>query len=297
MCAAVARAETDPAVQPATAVESATTSRVRFEQQATQVGDHVVQRIGAELNVATKIIQSGQVANESTSQMRRQQQRTIDVLEAAEGRVTRARASFQVSRRQTPENADPNDFSPQAIEGKTYLMQRTDGKLNVTDAEGMIPPLDEYKLVIESLESVGQANPLAELLAGRSLAMGEKLLVPREMARTILGLGDQLGRVRRFELSLVKLDAVKSEKQSDGAATPAAVFKAQIQVEPTDSSPLMVTLAGQLSVDPASCRILAIDLSGPVTMTTVERTAGGIFQYSAAGELRMAMRSQYGRVE
>lgn len=292
--ASVASGETDPAVRPATAVETQPAPRIRFEQQATQVGDRVVQRIGADLTVNTKIVQSGQVANESTNRMRRQQQRTIDVLEAIEGRVAQARVSFQASRRQSPENSDPNDFSPQSIEGKTYLMRREGDKLTVTDAEGTIPPLDEFKLVMESLESVGKPNPLGELLAGRTLAVGDRLLVPREMARTILGLGDQLGTVRRFELSLVRTtDAKASNEKVDANLT--AVFKAHIEVAPNDSSPLSVTLDGELAVEPSSCRLLAIDLAGPVGMSSVERTAGGIYQYSAAGELKMAMRSQYGR--
>jgi hypothetical protein len=303
LAASFARAETDSAVEPATAIEPRSgagsitpAARVRFEQQATQVGDRVVQRIGAELTVAMKIVQSGQVAHESTTHMRRQQQRTIDVLEVAEGRVAKARVSFQASRRQSPENADPNDYSAQLIEGKTYLMHRTAERLNVTDAAGLIPPLEEYKLVMESLESVGKPNPLAELLAGRTLAVGEHLHVPREMARTVLGLGDQLGTVRRFELSLARLDDAKPRKPAE-AAPQTAVFKAHIEVAPNDVSPLSVTLGGELAIEPASCRLLSIDLAGPVTMSSIERTAGGIFQYTAGGELRMAMRSQFGRDE
>ncbi len=299
--AAFAKAETDPAVQPATAVEPQSAAggagpgaRIRFEQQAAQVGDRVVQRLGAELTVTTKIVQSGQVAHESTMKMRRQHQRTIDVLEAAECRVVRARASFQVSRRQSPENADPKDFSPQPIEGKTYLMHRTAGALEVTDADGSIPPLDEYTLVMESLDSVGKPNPMAELLAGRALAVGERVNVPRAMAQSILGLGDQLGAVRRFELTLVRLAGDKASKPaSDPPST--AIFKAHIEVAPNDVSPLSVTLDGELAVEPASCRLQAMDLAGPVSMSSVERTPGGIYQYSAGGELKLAMRSQYGR--
>lgn len=291
-----ARGETDPAVKQATAVAAteAPAPRIRFEQQPTQVGERAVQRLGADLTVEAKIVQSGQVANESTTRMRRQQQRTIDVLEAAEGRVTQARVSFQTSRRQSPENADPNDFSPQPIEGKTYLMRREGDKLTVTDAEGDIPPLEEFKLAMESLESVGKPNPLADLLTGRTLAVGERLLVPREMARTILGLGDQLGTIRRFELTLVRTAESKSDERPDDIAT-TAIFKAHIEVAPDNASPLSVTLDGELAVEPSTCRLLSIDLAGPVAMSSVERTAGGIYQYSAAGQLKMAMRSQFGR--
>jgi len=282
-------------VQPATAVVAGEpAARIRFEQQPTTVGDRAVQRLGADLTVATKIVQSGQVANEGTNRMRRQQQRTIEVLDAVDGRLTRARVSFETSRRQSPESGKPDDFSPQPIEGKTYLMRREGDKLSVTDPEGSIPPLEEFKLAMESLESVGKPNPLAELLAGRSLAVGERLPVPRDMARTILGLGDQTGAVRRFDLTLVRTIDAQGPPGGDAGAQ-AAVFRAHIELEPDNVSPLSVTLDGELAVEPSSCRLLSLDLAGPVAMSSVERTAGGIYQFSAAGELKMAIRSQYGR--
>ena len=83
------------AVQPATASApvaaggAASPVTVRFQQRDTLVGDRIVQRMGMQLGVATKIVQSGQIANESTSDVRSQQQRTVDVLEVAEGRAVR----------------------------------------------------------------------------------------------------------------------------------------------------------------------------------------------------------------
>src|SRR5207244_1642304 len=78
-------------VQPATAVAPAMAAakqgpatpgvKVRFDQRETAVGDRVVQRLGMQLGVTTKIVQSGQIAHQSASEIRSQQQRTIDVLQ------------------------------------------------------------------------------------------------------------------------------------------------------------------------------------------------------------------------
>jgi hypothetical protein len=155
---------TDAAVTPTAALAAAPQQVVRFRQQPAAVGDRVIQRLGVHLGLATKITQSGQTAHESTNEMRRQQQRTIEVLEVNEGRATKARASFQVSRRQSPENADPMELTAQPMEVKTYLMSRENGQLKITDPAGDIPPLEEYKLAAESLDNVGKPNPLAELI-------------------------------------------------------------------------------------------------------------------------------------
>jgi len=285
---------TDADVVPANATSPTNGSQrqiVRFQQQPTQVGDRVVQRLGVHLNIATKITQSGQTAHESTNDMRRQQQRTIEVLEVVEGRSTKARASFEVSRRQSPEYANPNELTTQPIEGKTYLMARAGDELRITDLEGAIPPLEEYKLVAESLENVGKPNPLATILVDRQVAVGQRIHVPREMVQQLLGF-DDVGTVHRFELTLTRV-----EPADDKHASECGVFAAAIEVLPNDASPLAIMLNGEMTVETETCRLASVQLNGPVQMSSIERTGAGIFQYSAGGEMKLAIRSQYDRIQ
>jgi hypothetical protein len=249
-----------------------------------------VQRLGVHLALCTKITQSGQTAHESTNEMRRQQQRMIEVLEVVEGRATRARASFQVSRRQAPEYAKPNELTIQPIEGKAYLISREEDGLTITDEEGHIPPAEEYKLVAESLENVGKPNPLAALLVDRKIAIGQRILVPRETVQSLLGFEDPLGSVHRFELTLNRVEHADETHPSQRA-----VFETAIEVLPNDDSPLAITLSGEMAIETETCRMAAVNLSGPVQLSSIERTAGGIFQFSAGGELKLAIRSQYDR--
>jgi hypothetical protein len=281
------------AVQPASATpdsagDAPSGPAVRFTHAETRVGDRAVQRIGLQMSITTKIIQSGQVAHESAADLRRQQQRTIDVLEVAEGRAVRARATFDVSRRQAPDQDDPKKLTVLPIEGKSYLMARKDDNLAVTDLEGAIPPLEEYTLVAESLESVGKPNPLVEVLAGRVFRVGQRVLVPRETAKLLLDFGaPDLARVHRFELTLDRLTPL-----ADGSE-PAAVFRVAIEVRPEDADDYTMHLSGEMAVEPATCRVASIDLAGPVQVSTIERTPLGIYQYTMGGELRVAIRSQF----
>jgi hypothetical protein len=293
-CAAQNSRSNDPAVKPATALAPATSPAhgqiIRFRQRPTVAGDRVEQQLSVHLGLTTKIIQSGQVAHESANEMRRQQQRVLEVLEAVDGRAIKAKASFPLSRRQSPENANPNELSVQPIEGKAYLMHRDGDKLHVTDLDGHIPPLEEFKLVAESLENVGKPNPLAVLLVNRHVTVGQRILVPRDMVQQLLGFDDPIGTVRRFELTLVRLEPADEQYPAERA-----VFQSGIDIMPNDSSPLTISLKGEMVIETETCRLASVELAGPVSLSSIERTAGGIFQYTAAGDLKLAIRSTYDR--
>lgn len=289
------RADEIPAggVQPASATPALATpitssAAVRFKQRETCVGDRAVQRLGLNLAITTKIVQSGQVAHESSADLRRQQQRTIDVLEVAEGRAVKARATFDVSRRQSPDQPDPKSLAPLPIEGKSYFMSRKDDKLILTDLEGAIPPLEEYSLAVDSLDSVGKPNPLVAVLAGHEIKIGERVLVPRDQARSLLDFGSpELARVHRFELTLDRLAPV------DKGGQPVAIFRVAIEVRPENEDDYSVHLNGEMAVEPETCRLASVDLAGPVHVSTIERTQLGIYQYTMSGDLRVAIRSQF----
>jgi hypothetical protein len=291
------RAE-EAGVTPATAVtpaapETPAGPRIAFTQRDTAVGDRAVQRTGMHLNVRTRIVQSGQIAHDSTSEIRSQQQRTVDVTGVTEGRATKARVAFQVARRQSPDNPTPTELSPLATEGKSYLLERNGNELKVSDAEGRMPPEDELKLVAEALDGVGKPNPLAVVLGGRELAVGQRVFVPRDLAKSLLNLGSaELAEVNRFELTLDRIVPAKDATVSD-----VAVFRVKIDVQPGEGGELGVTLSGEMGVEPVGCRLASVDLTGPVHVSTIERTPMGIYQYSMDGELKLAIRSEFGRVE
>lgn len=290
---AVASARADEAVQPASAVApAAARPSVQFEQRAIQPGDSVRQSIDVAMTVDTQIVQSGQVAHKSHDEIRRKQERVIDVLEAADGRATRFRATFPLSWRHSPTEGTANEGATQPIEGKTYFATRVGDELTITDEAGAAPPEAELKLVRESLENLGKPNPLATLLAGKRLSVGDKILVPRDLVKEIMGLGNQVGSVRRFEMTLVRL-----QLEGEGAgAKPQAVFDARIEIAPNEDSPLSMHIKGRMLLEPETCRLSRAGFSGPVGLSSIERTAGGIFQYSASGELTIATRSEYGRI-
>ena len=133
----------EPVIEPssyqAPAPASNATQTVRFNQQQAEVGDRVTQQVSLDFELQSTILQSGQIANQSTTSVRRRQQRLIEALEVTQGQVRRAKVSFPHSRVVSPENPDPQTEVSQPVEGKSYLVTRNGQQLFITDLEGLIP--------------------------------------------------------------------------------------------------------------------------------------------------------------
>ncbi|MCA9258981.1 MAG: hypothetical protein KDA61_07265 [Planctomycetales bacterium] len=278
------------AAQPATSQGEMRASgpSIRFQQVAVQAGDRVEQQTAVRLQLKVQIAQSGQIAHESVSDLGREQRRQIEVLEAEGREVRRARVAFLSSRNQTPENPQPDQLMPQAVHGKSYLVKRKGEQLTVTDVEGAIPPMDEYEIVVDAVQHLGKPHPLAETLLRRPIGVGETLLLPRATAEQLLGLGEQLGDVRRFALTLQRVEPGEGPQ-----ASPQAVFVASIETVANERSPMELSLQGEVVVEIATCRALEARFQGPVGMSTTQRTEEGVMQYSAGGEVHVVMENRY----
>ncbi|MCA9232169.1 MAG: hypothetical protein KDA57_16090 [Planctomycetales bacterium] len=278
-CAATSTAEAQ--VQPATYQAPASKPLVHFSQQAARVGDRAKQDVSINLDMRTTVIQSGQVAHQDETAVRRQQQRIIEVVEVAEGRVRRAQVSFPHARSQSPENQDPSQFENQPVQGKSYLVERQGERLLVTDLQGAIPPQKEYEIVVASVSTLGLPNPLAQFLLQQEIHVGDRFEVPQHLAEQIMGFGDQLGQVQRFALELESL------QQIDGQTC--ALFAATIEIRGDRGSPLEVDIQGQVAIQTATCRTIEARLTGPLQMRASEPS----YQLSASGGLQVAIRSHY----
>jgi hypothetical protein len=291
-------------VQPATHVapvrlpEPTAPVSVRFSQQPAQVGDRVAQQVDFELNLSTSIIQSGQVANQENTLLQRRQQRLVEVTEVAEGKVRRARVTFSLARHNAPENnnseqrpeQEPQHQDMQPVEGKTYLLTRQGEQLLVTDAQGAIPPRDEFEIVFSSMQSLGLPNPLAQFLLDRTIHVGQSLELSKEIAAQMLGFGDELGEVKRFELELKELSTY------EGA--PCAVFAATIEIAGNGEAAgdsMQINVTGPVVILTETCRTVVTDLTGPLSFDAHQHTSLGSYQYRATGTMRATVRARYAK--
>jgi hypothetical protein len=230
-------------------------------------------------------------------------QRRIMTTTAVDGGITSAmkvqypEATKQIIGAQNPEVAVAPDGTnaniesaraPQPVEGKTYLCQREpgdSGKLIVTDEAGNAPPPEEREMVAQQMEMVGRPNPLAEFLAGREIAVGETLELPKEVASQIFNLGDKFGEVTHFTLTLQKVQREKSAN--------CAIFLANVEAASSDASQMRLQVEGPLVVQLENCRATKISLTGPLGMSETRGTYSTAYQVIGTGRLRMNIASTF----
>jgi len=184
------------------------------------------------------------------------------------------------------EQGDPEQANVQVVEKQSYFVTREGKRLLVTDVDGAIPSQAEYEIVVTSMQDLGLPNPLIKFLSGRSIRIGERLQLPQEIAEQLMGFGDQLSKVKQFELELKSLDEIDGER--------CALFSATVEAIGAASNPVRIRAFGRLVIQTETCRIVRAELSGPLTLSTVERTPEGNFQYRVQGNMRFAVQSQYG---
>jgi hypothetical protein len=261
---------------------------VRFARRAPAVGDQLKQSLAVKLQLDTLVRQGGEVLEQTKTSIGRQQRRLVTTTEVDGGRATAAIVRYALAKKQLDTGPTKNDISqgpatPEPVEGKAYRCRRVADELQIVDSDGNIPPLDEFQIVARNMEWLGRPNPLAEFLAGRTVRVGESFELPQEVAEKLLGLGDTLGEVSRFGLTLDSVQAV------DG--TPCAVFRASIDAASSDSSQMRLQLDGLLVVETATCRAVQADLVGPIGMSETRGSLTATYQMSGTGKMTVHIAS------
>jgi hypothetical protein len=233
--------------------------------------------------------------------MRTDQHRVVTTTEVQAGRTTSVTVRYLTATKQMAageaplsnnthsSTGDSTPPTPQPVQGKTYLCRREggeDGKLLVTVESGNAPPSDEYEIVSQNMEMIGRANPLAEFLAGRVVAVGETLSLPQDAADRLFNLGDRFGEVNRFELTL------RRTLTADGAAC--AEFLAHIDAAKNDSSQMRLEVEGPLVVQVDTCRAVRTELSGPIGLSETRGTYSTASHLFGTGRMNMRIASAYG---
>ena len=250
---------------------------VRFTKGATKVGEQLQQSVQVGMSLKTQTIQKAEVVEQADLNSERRQQRVVTVESLGkEGLVTTALVEFQQSER-SRNGATEKD----PIVGKSYRCTRKGEELLVTKLDGTLPPLQEYRIVTQAMESLGKPNALADYLSGRVIQVGQQLSLPPEVAKNVIGFGKRIGEVDRFEITLQSI-------QPDGTA----LFMAEIEAHGTSSSQMRMVAAGQFLIDTQTCRTKSAELSGPIGLSEARGSATHKYLVNGTGKIRMALSSQ-----
>ncbi|MEX0641284.1 MAG: hypothetical protein WD468_01210 [Pirellulales bacterium] len=284
------------------AASDAPRQSVRFGRQPVRIGDEAEQTIALEMRLKLVMRRANELIGKNQTTMRTSQRRVMTTTAVEAGRTMAVTVRYPEATKQVigapeaeapaaPTAADASAQSPpmpQPVQGKTYHCQRElgeNGKLVVTDEAGNRPPADEYDIVAQQMDIVGRPNPLAQFLAGRTVAVGEKLELPKDLAAQIFNLGHKFGEVTRFALTLQKL-------QPESGAN-CAVFLASVEAVSNDASQMRLQVEGPLVLQVASCRAVRIGLVGPIGMSETRGSYSTAYQVIGTGRLQMNIASAY----
>jgi len=275
---------------------------VQFGRKAVRVGDRLEQTLALEVKLSMIMRRANEVVGKNQNVIRSRQQRVVTTTAVEAGRAMAVTVHYPESTKQVIGPPDPVapaavNASTAAVEspphvqpvaGKTYHCVREpgeSGKLVVTDEAGNTPPEDEYSIVAQQMEMVGRPNPFAEYLAGRTIAVGDKVVLPNELATQIFGLGDKFGEVTRFALTLQRV-------QPENGAN-CAVFLASVEAMSSDSSQMRMQVEGPLVVEVDSCRAVRIGLVGPIGMSETRGSYSTAYQVISTGRVRVDIASAF----
>lgn len=253
---------------------------VTFGRQAAPTGEQLDQATEVGLTLKTQIRKQREVLEKQQSEVVRTRRRVLEPALYEDGVTTAAYVKYLKS------ESRHNGAEPQQdpIAGKSYYCRRIGEGIQVLTREGAEPPAEEKKLVAENMETLGKPNPLAEYLAGKTVAVGDKLTLPADIAQRLLGLGGALGEVTKFELTLAKL------AEQDGQ--PCAVFQADIEAQQTDTSQMRLLIGGPMTIEAATCRAVSSDLSGPIGMSHSLNDPRGRLQLDSTGRVKVRVSSR-----
>jgi hypothetical protein len=263
---------------------------IRFDRRPSQVGDEVEQTVSLQMRLNTSLRQGNELLEKSQTVVRSHQRRVVTTTEVAQDRVAAVSVRYLEATKEITANeaAAPSASIAQPVQGKKYLCRRDpadDAKLIVTDPNGQSPPPEECEIVEQNLEMVGRPNPLAQFLAGRTVAVGETVELAKELAEQLFNLGNRFGEVTQFELVLEKVENIDD--------MPCAVFLARVEAASIDSSQMRMQLEGPLVMQIRSCRAVRLALTGPIGMSETRGSYSTIYQLLGTGQLKMSIGSAY----
>lgn len=262
--------------------------QVRFSKQPARAGDRLRQVIDCDLQADLAIQQAGQLIDSSRKGLRRQQDRSLTILDLRRGRPVRAQVDYHAATNTTTqaESAAPT-VTKEPVNGKSYLITRIDGELQITDVDGQLPPPEELEIIRANMQTFGLPNPLADFFDGRSIRIGETVSLPAEVARELLGVTGTVGDIKRFRLKLVKTEMI--------AGARCAVFETLVETSSQQQGHMTLLMKGHLKMEIATCRTPVMSMAGPVAISEIHGTPQAQFTVNTRGQFNVAIRSEFKR--
>lgn len=264
---------------------SSAQQQITFRKRSTQVGDQTDQLlvVHTELNSTVRLAKT-EIEKSSVKDVRKLQRR-VTATEVQQGRMLAARVKFVASENETHIDQQPATTKREPVVGKTYQCRRDGENILVTDEQGQLPPLAEYEIVARTMESLGKPNPIADFFKGKTIAVGQAVAMPPELAQQLLGLGNAIDTVHQFDFALTSIQPV-----AEGSN---AVFQVLLEASSHENGQMRMQLEGTMVIQSNGCRLVSAELAGPIGMAESMVRAENTFHVTGTGQLGVSINANY----
>jgi hypothetical protein len=273
------------AAMAAHAADSAANESVTFNRRAPAKGDVARQSVFTNTKMHVSVHLAQQLVHENTTVVQRAQERTIHLTHVEPDVRMAGEVTYHEAGQSEASGSEEAASIHLPVRDKTYRVERQGDELEILDQDGLVPPLDEYEIVWQSMESFGKPNPLSDFLDGRTVALGETLELPTEAAVHLLAFGDDVVAVERFSLALQEVQPAGGSRR--------ALFQVFVSSRTHGRSQMGMQVEGTLAVDAETCRVVALNLAGPIGMTEAQTHGPDTYLVSGRGKVQIKMQGAY----
>jgi hypothetical protein len=275
-----------PLLTAAAASPTGAQETVTFKKRITQPGETSQQELTCDLDLVMSIRQSGQVVQSQQQLLKRQQQRELKILKASAGVPQQASIRYLRSSISIKAAEQAEQGTEQPVTGKTYLVSRKGGELQITYPDGNEPSPEELAIVRDNMDTFGLPNPIAEFFDGKRVRLGQQLDLPAPLARELLGFADTANSASKFRMQLQEIMPPKQGQLR------AARFAIEMEAADPEQSGVSMKLAGELLMEIDTCRSLAVQLTGPVSASETHGPEAATYEVYTEGDIKVAVRTQ-----
>jgi len=249
---------------------------VRFDLRPAAVGEkHRVVR-ATELRLSVEFWQESEKLGTNDSVRKESFDRTLDVLGLVGGVPSKASVRYdKYHREETAADKPPVDTSE--LQGKTYLLDATDGKLSVHGDGGKAVPKADEEDLRRLHGDLGKDDPVVRSLGDAPIAVGQPLAMRKELLRTLI-----TAESGELDSGRIWLEEIQSRDGRD-----VAVFKWTADTHSREQNGLEVKwhMSGQATVALSPAALLSASLKGSLDVSGETHQPGGRVTLAGAGSI------------
>ncbi|HWM92230.1 MAG TPA: hypothetical protein VN493_15805 [Thermoanaerobaculia bacterium] len=257
---------------------------VTFHSRPLQAGEAHRVITGGFFDFALTVAADGKTLGSQDVKTRMTETYRVEVLEANAAGPTLARVRYFQSESHVSPADGPEQKEVEPAAGKTFLVNAT----RVTDERGGPADPKAAVQVAGDFALLARAEPFCRFLDGRTVALGETLEIEPGTAGLFLGISEVEEEVQQLALTLREV----APRQGMSAA----VFEMQVRSTSRrmEGAVISVQAAGLATVS-ADCRLLSMEMAGPLTIAGSSQEEGKTIDVRGTGRVKMVVRLEYDR--